>query len=264
MTTPVTTPETQASTALKVPRVIAVASGKGGVGKTWFSITLSHALTRLGKRVLLFDADLGLANADIQLGLMPEKDLSTAVTGNLPLEKVITHYQTGGFDVIAGRSGSGQLASLPASRLSEIRVKLMELAAKYDHVIIDLGAGVERSVRALAVDADAFLIVSTDEPTSLTDAYTFIKVSLSEKPNTDMRLVVNMAHSKLDGEKTYATLLKACKGFLKFEPKLAGIIRRDRKVSESIRHQTPLLTRHPNTEAAVDVSSIARLLIGEQ
>ncbi len=261
-TTPESTPAAQ--TDLKVPRIIAVASGKGGVGKTWFSITLAHALTTLRKRVLLFDADLGLANADIQLGLMPEKDISHVISQNMPLEKVVTKYPAGGFDVIAGRSGSGQLAALPASRLAQLRSELTELAQKnYDHVIIDLGAGIERSVRAVSTDCDTYLVICTDEPTSLTDAYTFIKVTLAEKPNTDFRIVCNQAHSKIEGEKTFATILKACKGFLKYSPQLAGVIRRDRKVSEAIRHQTPILVRFPNCEAAVDVMATARHLIGE-
>ncbi len=264
-TQPADQPQNAANPALKVPRVVAVASGKGGVGKTWFSITLSHALASLGKKVLLFDADLGLANADIQLGLMPEKDLTHVTSGSTTLDKVVTRYPQGNFDIIAGRSGSGQLSSLPASRLAQLRSDLMDLAQRnYDHVVIDLGAGVERSVRAMSMDADAYLIVCTDEPTSLTDAYTFIKVSLADKPESDMRVVCNMAHTKLEGEKTYNTILKACKGFLKYAPPLAGIVRRDRKVSESIRHQTPILIRYPNSEAAVDVIALARTLIGEK
>ncbi len=121
--TPNPNAEGQAVPVLKIPRIIAVASGKGGVGKTWFSITLAHALSTLRKKVLLFDADLGLANADIQLGLMPEKDISHVISNNLPLEKVVTRYDVGKFDVIAGRSGSGQLAALPASRLTQLRTE---------------------------------------------------------------------------------------------------------------------------------------------
>lgn len=263
--TPNPNAEGQAVPVLKIPRIIAVASGKGGVGKTWFSITLAHALSTLRKKVLLFDADLGLANADIQLGLMPDKDISHVISNNLPLEKVVTRYDVGKFDVIAGRSGSGQLAALPASRLTQLRTELSELAQKnYDHVIIDLGAGIERSVRAVSMDCDCYLVVCTDEPTSLTDAYTFIKVTLAEKPDTDFRIVCNQAHTKLDGEKTYNTLLKASKGFLKYAPQLAGIVRRDRRVSESIRHQTPILIRYPNSEASVDVMAVARQIIGDK
>jgi len=241
--------------------VVAVASGKGGVGKTWFSITLSHALARAGQRCLLFDGDLGLANVDIQLGLMPKQDLGSVVAGRLTLNQATVQYPEGGFDVIAGRSGSGSLANIPLSRLQVLGDDLNLLACAYDRVVLDLGAGVERTVRALANNAGTILVVTTDEPTSLTDAYAFIKVTHMERPGTDMRIVVNMANSTREGERIYNTLLKACEGFLKMSPPLAGVIRRDIKVRESIRNQTPLLTRSPNSEAATDVEAIAEKLL---
>ena len=241
--------------------VIAVASGKGGVGKTWFSITLAHALARASQRVLLFDGDLGLANVDIQLGLMPKTDLGSVVAGRLTLNQAMVNYPEGGFDIIAGRSGSGSLANIPLSRLQLLADDLNSLAGAYDRVVLDLGAGVERTVRALAANAGTVLVVTTDEPTSLTDAYAFIKVTHMERPGTDMRVVVNMANSTREGERIYNTLLKACEGFLKMSPPLAGVIRRDLKVRESIRNQTPLLTRSPNSEAATDVEALVERLL---
>lgn len=244
------------------PKVIAVASGKGGVGKTWFSITLSHWFAKLGHRTLLFDSDLGLANVDIQLGLMPEKDLGSVLAKGGRVSEAITRYQEGAFDVIAGRSGSGALASMPASRLADVRTQLMGLTSAYDKIVIDLGAGIERNIRAMAKEAETTLVITNDEPTSLTDAYTYIKVSVADDPNIDIRLVVNLAHAPADGEKTYGTILKASKGFLKYEPPLAGIIRRDKRVPESIRTQTPILLRFPNSPAADDVEAIAKKLSG--
>ena len=97
--------------------ILAVASGKGGVGKTWFAITLTHALARRGQRALLFDGDLGLANVDIQLGLMPRHDLGSVISGKLTLNQATMRFDDGGFDVVAGRSGSGSLANIPLSRL---------------------------------------------------------------------------------------------------------------------------------------------------
>ncbi|HVI52165.1 MAG TPA: MinD/ParA family protein [Candidatus Sulfotelmatobacter sp.] len=241
--------------------VIAVASGKGGVGKTWFSITLAHALARAGQRCLLFDGDLGLANVDIQLGLMPKTDLGSVVAGRLTLNQATVNFPEGGFDIIAGRSGSGSLANIPLSRLQLLADDLNLLAGAYDRVVLDLGAGVERTVRALAANAGTVLVVTTDEPTSLTDAYAFIKVTHMERPGTDMRVVVNMANSTREGERIYNTLLKACEGFLKMSPPLAGVIRRDLKVRESIRNQTPLLTRSPNSEAATDVEALVERLL---
>jgi len=153
------------------------------------------------------------------------------------------------------------LANIPLSRLQLLADDLNLLAGAYDRVVLDLGAGVERTVRALAANAGTVLVVTTDEPTSLTDAYAFIKVTHMERPGTDMRVVVNMANSTREGERIYNTLLKACEGFLKMSPPLAGVIRRDLKVRESIRNQTPLLTRSPNSEAATDVEALVERLL---
>jgi len=240
--------------------MLAVASGKGGVGKTWFAITLAHALARRGQRTLLFDGDLGLANVDIQLGLMPKHDLGGVLAGKLTLNQAATPFEDGKFDIVSGRSGSGSLADIPASRMQVLGDDLTMLAAAYDRVVIDLGAGVDRTVRQFANAAGTCLVITTDEPTALTDAYAFIKVSHLERPQADIRVVINMCNSRTEGERTYGTLLKACEGFLKISPPLVGIIRRDGKVRESIRAQTSILTRFPNCEAAGDVEAIAEKL----
>ena len=252
----------------EMSKVIAVASGKGGVGKTWFSITLAQSLARKGKRVLLFDGDLGLANVDIQLGLMPEQDLGSVLAGTISLEKAVyslsgpgaADMDKGGFDIIAGRSGTGSLARLPAPRLNKLIQDLGELSNKYDHVIMDLAAGVDNTVLELASLAGLCLLVITDEPTSLTDAYAFVKVTRSERPDGEIRVVVNSADSREMGKKTYGTLAKACSNFLGFEPELSGVIRRDNRVRDAIRKQVPLITRSPTADAAEDVEAIARTI----
>jgi flagellar biosynthesis protein FlhG len=245
---------------LRGKNVIAIASGKGGVGKTWFSITLSQALARMGRKVVLFDGDLGLANVDIQLGLMPERDLGAVIDRSATLEQVAQRYAAGGFDIIAGRSGSGSLASLTTQRLSELRNDLLAMAPKYDHVLLDCGAGIDRNVRVLSGPAGTTLVVTNDEPTAITDAYAFIKVTYATNPLADIRVIVNLASSPRDGERTYQTILKACENFLGKSPALGGIIRRDTRVPESIRNQTPILTRSPGSDAAEDVERIAALL----
>ncbi|HYD99918.1 MAG TPA: MinD/ParA family protein [Alphaproteobacteria bacterium] len=250
----------QAFRPLRSRNLLAVASGKGGVGKTWFSITLAHALARKGRRVLLFDGDLGLANVDIQLGLSPKRDLGAVIDGLTNMAGATERFADGGFDVLAGRSGSGSLANLPSHRLGELRNELLSLAANYDDVIVDLGAGIDRTVRNFAGPAGTTLVVTTDEPTALTDAYAFIKVVHATVPSADLRVVVNMAQTPRDGERTYGTLLKASQNFLKYAPQLAGIVRRDQRVRETIRFQTPLLTRSPGSEAAQDVEAIAAKL----
>src|SRR3954467_998779 len=142
MTTKTQKPETT-SAGKAAGHLIAVASGKGGVGKTWFAITLSHALAKRGKKTLLFDGDLGLANVDIQLGLMPKHDLGAVIAGRLPLNQAPIPFEDGGFDIVAGRSGSGNLANLTVSRLHTLGEDLELLSSVYDHVVLDLGAGVE-------------------------------------------------------------------------------------------------------------------------
>ena len=250
--------KTKAPTFRRSTNIMAVASGKGGVGKTWFSVTLAHALTKMGKRVLLFDGDLGLANVDVQLGLMPKRDLNDVIRGRLSLDKVIQTYEEGGFDIIAGRSGQASLSSLPSQRLAHLRDQLLEVAQDYDVVIADLGAGVDRTVRMLSATAVRTVLITTDEPTSLTDAYAFIKLGNAAGMSKNISIVANMASSEMEGEKTYKTLLKACSNFLRLKPPLAGIVRQDPKVKESIRHQTPILIRSPNTQAAEDVEAIAK------
>lgn len=239
-------------------RILAVASGKGGVGKTWFAVTLSHALARAGHKTLLFDGDLGLANVDIQLGLMPKRDLSTALDGKGSLKSCITRHPEAGFDIIAGRSGSGSLASLPTPRIERLQKDLIALAADYDRVVLDLGAGVDRTVRQLATRTGRILLVVNEEPTSLTDAYAFMKLLWAKHQEIDIRIIVNAADTEEKGRKTYETLAKACANFLKREPALGGIVRRDTRVREAIRNQMPLLSRSPGSEAGADVERIAK------
>ncbi len=241
--------------------MLAVASGKGGVGKTWFSITLAHALARRGQRPLLFDGDLGLANVDIQLGLMPSVDLAAVLAGRMTLDRAVCHYDAGCFDVLAGRSGSGRLATVQESRINALVDDLITLSGAYDRVILDLGAGVERTVRQLSRAASTCIVVTTNEPTALTDGYAFIKVLHKDRPDADIRIVVNAAASRSEGERTYATLLKACQSFLKMSPPLLGVIRRDPKVADAIRSQSSLLTRFPGCNAAEDVEAIANRLV---
>ena len=228
-------------------RSIAVASGKGGVGKTWFAITLAHAMARNGRRVLLFDADLGLANVDVQLGLMPALDLGSVVSGAAALSDAIAGFAPGGFDVMAGRSGSGSLAALDPTALEGLLAALASASAQYDVVLLDLGAGVDRAVRRIAAWADTLLVVATEEPTSLTDAYATVKLHAADRPGGDARLVVNLC----------STLTRACHAFLGRTPPLLGTIRRDAHVQDAIRRQSLLLTRHPNCPASQDVEQIA-------
>lgn len=238
-------------------RTVAVASGKGGVGKTWFAITLAHVCARQGRRVLLFDADLGLANVDIQLGLTPNHDLTEVIAHRVSLTEATLHYEIGGFDIVPGRSGSGSLSSVNPAVLEDMLAALRGEMRRYDLVLLDLGAGLGCSVRRMAAWADTLLVVATEEPTSLTDAYAVLKLRSADRPSGDVRVVVNQASSSQAGERTFAVLQRACQTFLGISPAFAGVIRRDDHVRDAIRRQTLLLVRHPASPAVADVNAIA-------
>lgn len=251
MTTTLTSPSHRPN------NIVAIASGKGGVGKTWLSITLAHVLARSGRRILLFDGDIGLANVDVQLGLTPERDMGAVFFGGKRLQDVVIRHEDGGFDIIAGRSGSASLASLSMERLQIMQQQMFDMAAQYDLVIIDLGAGVEQYVQFLSSIASRCLVVVTDEPTSLTDAYAFIKLCSSNPHMPEQFIVVNQATTQKEGEMTFGALNKACVSFLKVSPPLLGIIRKDNKVKDAIRSQKSILVKSPHCTAATDVAALA-------
>lgn len=256
----------------KAGRIVTVASGKGGVGKTWFSISLAHAMAFRAQKVLLFDGDLGLANVDVQLGLSPAKDLASVIAGKARLAQALTRYdgrdradggQSVGFDVLAGQSGSGTLSNLSRGDLMGLVHGLTHLARSYDVVIADMAAGIDQAVTTFAGAGHTIIVVLTDEPTSLTDAYAFIKLMVMRDPSTDIRVLVNMAASVPEARRTYATLAKACRSFLKTEPAYLGTIPRDDKVKLAIRQQASLLARYPQSAAAREITGIADKLVNE-
>jgi flagellar biosynthesis protein FlhG len=231
------------------------------VGKTWLAITLAQALARAGRRVLLFDADFGMANVDVQLGLHPARDLGAVIAGRSSLAEAVARHPALGCDVLAGVSGSGALAMLEPARLDRLLAELRNFARGYDVTLLDLGAGVDRPVLRFAAIADRLLVVLVDEPTSLTDAYALIKLTGAGAPEVGIDVVVNLAPTRSDGERAHTMLGRACERFLRRAPGLLGVIRRDDRVRDTIRRQTPLLTRHPGCRAAADVEDLATTLI---
>ncbi len=260
-------------------RLVAIGSGKGGVGKTWLSITLAQSLAVRGRKVLLVDGDLGLANVDIQLGLTPRHDLAAVLSGRRSLSDVIIRHATqelpaAAFDILPGRSGASSMATLEIGVLGRLLQAIRRLGS-YDTVLLDLGAGIDPTMRFMAASADTLLVVSTDEPTALADAYAVLKLQVRDRNarnesgsgfptevGADIRLVINQSSSLASGRRTYDVLARACGTFLGQTPSLAGIIRRDGRVGDAVRRQTTLLTRHPNAPAAEDVAQIAASLAG--
>jgi flagellar biosynthesis protein FlhG len=251
--------------ALPAP-IFAIASGKGGVGKTWLSTTLACIYGRLGKRTLLVDGDIGLANIDVQLGVRPQADLAAVMRGWIELDDAVTPImggagKTGGFDLLPGHSGSGALAALPLADVDKMATGVATLAPHYERLILDLAAGIDPCVMRLARQADRVIVVTTEEPPALTDAYAFLKVSRLSSPDAPPPwVVVNMAEKRAAGRRVYEQLAKACETYLGFRPPLAGIITRDPRVPDSIRAQTALPVRHPTSQALDDAMHVAEAL----
>lgn len=252
-----------ASRLKKVPRhtIIAVGSGKGGVGKTCLSITLADALAARGERVLLVDGDLGLANADIQLGITPEYDLGHVVAGKVILSEALIPIGGGagggGFDLIAGHSGSSTMADLSGDTVQQLAAGVTALGFDYDRVLIDLAAGVNSSVIRLAAAADAVLTVAINEPTSLTDAYAFIKLVRARRSDCAMAVIANRVTGKPDAARIHGALAQACRAWLQFEPPLAATIPNDVQIPAAIRAQTRLSVHAPTSKAALAMAELA-------
>ncbi len=245
--------------------ILAIASGKGGVGKTWLSTTLACAFGRAGKRALLVDCDLGLANVDVQLGVRPQHSIHSVVNGWHELNAAVTPVQggpgrSGGFDLIAGHSGSGSVASLKPEDTTRILNGLQMLAPHYDRVILDLAAGIDPMLLRFARAADELLVVTTDEPTALTDAYALVKVLHLQGAKITPWVVVNMAENRTKGRKVFDQFALACSEYLSIKPKFAGVVSRDPRVPDSIRAQTPISVRHPQSQAFEDVIRIVETL----
>jgi len=240
--------------------IIAITSGATSMGKTWLAITLAQALNMLRQKVLLFDADNGLQNIKFQLALS-DSSIDEVINCSKSLSQAIANVSKKKFDVICGVSGSNILVDVPVGRLQTLREDLIIEAGRYDKVLIDLPNEEKISQHFLPQKAD-LILVCTNDPANLVATYKFLQEAVQNYTYKQLQIVVNYANSYEEGLQTYNILRRACGQYIKSTPELLGVIRLDTRVRDAIRNQIPFLNRYPDSEAAEDVLSIAKKLIG--
>ena len=249
-------------------RILAVTSGKGGVGKTFVAANLAAALVRLGKRVLVLDADLGLANLDVVLNLAPKVTLHDVFTGNTPLNDAILPAP-GGFSVLLAGSGLVEYSRLTGEVREQLLHIVETLRPRFDHIVLDTGAGISDVVLFAVSLAHEVLVVATPEPTSMTDAYATIKVLATQQQRRNIHLVVNQIGRTGEGRNIRAQLQKVVDQYVNpliTEPPgvvtldLLGEIPTDPAVREAVQKRRLLLELLPGCAAAQAMGAIAARL----
>jgi len=249
--------DSKAPAAPRKGRVISVTSGKGGVGKTNISINLAYALSTLGRRVYLLDADLGLANIDVLLNLTPAHTLDDVLAGEKELRDIVTDGP-GNIKVLPSSSGVVEMAELDEDRQTRLLEKLKDLDDDIDYLIIDTGAGIASNVLRFNVCADEVILVVAPEPSSMTDAYSVIKVMASRYNIRSFNLLANSLESPKQGERVFEHLQKVSRDFLQLELNYLGGIPRDTKLMRAVRSQRPLLEMFPDSPAAKSFKALAQ------
>jgi flagellar biosynthesis protein FlhG len=242
-------------------RTFAVTSGKGGVGKTSITVNLALALAQQGRKVLVIDADLGLANVDVMLGLNPLYTINDVISGRKSLAEVIVEGP-GGVQILPAASGITELTSLSQEEKLIIMQELEEFETQADVVIIDTSAGINDTVLYFNLAAQDRLVVATDEPTSLTDAYALIKVLYTQHQERSFKLVVNNVASEAAAKGVYRKLSMAAdhfRGGLSLD--YLGYVPKDPQVSKAVIMQTSLLKAFPHCPAAKGIQNLARTIL---
>lgn len=258
----------QAHTAAPSSRVIAVTSGKGGVGKTSVSVNLAIELTKKGKKVVILDADFGLANVEVMLGIRPMYNLLDLINNDKTIEEIITNGPNDiGF--ISGGSGVLDLAELDKNNIKLLITKLVQLDDMYDVVIIDTGAGITDSVMEFVLASPEVLLVVTPEPTSITDAYSLLKILRRKEEFNPMYksigVVANRVENYKDGDDIFNKLKIVASKYLNTKLDYMGCIEQDKNVSMAIIEQKPVVMAYPNSIASKGIIELAnKLTNGEE
>lgn len=234
----------------KKTKIITIASGKGGVGKTNISTNLALAYAKIGKKVIVLDADLGLANVNVVMGMIPKYNLYHVIRKQKTMKEVIldTDY---GIQIVAGASGFSKIANLSDEERDSFISELTELSSA-DIIIIDTSAGVSSNVLSFVEAADEVLIVTTPEPTAITDAYGIIKIISTEIDNLDLdlKLIVNRVASVTEAKKISQRVINIAGQFLNLKVDYLGFVYEDPSVPNSVRKQIPFMVADPNGKAS--------------
>ncbi len=248
-------------TVYAAPRAIAVASGKGGVGKTSITVNLAVCLARMGNRVTIFDADFGLANAEVLLGIAPPYSLFEVLYGNMTLDEIAVSGPYG-IKVISGGSGFLEMANLDHSRRRQLLAMFSGFFNRDEIVLIDTSAGINKNVLGFVAAAAEVIIVVTPEPTSLTDAYALIKILANFKLHAEVNVIVNRAADKIEAMRTLEKISAACGRFLEIRINFLGWLPEDRQVLQAVKNQLPYCMANRRSPAARGMEGIAKLLAG--
>ena len=245
-------------------RVITVTSGKGGVGKTNFTVALAIAFARLGKKVLVIDADLGLSNVDVILGTSPPGNLLQVMQGGYSLNDVVADGPLG-IKFISGGSGIYDLSNLSDVQLQYFLNQLGQFDSWADVILIDTGAGLNRMVLNFVMAADEVIVITTPEPTAVADAYAVIKTYASHGGTSPVRLVVNRVREVTEGNGVVNKLSKVTQRFLGLTLSHLGFVFEDRLVQKAVTSQVPLMIAYPDSVFARCIDKIAHTLtFGEE